>query len=306
MTLALHLAVLFGLPILMIGVINRTKALWAGRKGPPLLQPLYDLTRLLSKAPVYSRVTTPLFWLAPLVVLSSAIVSGLAVPLLGSHSPISFPYDFVVVAYLWGLGRIFMVLAALDAGSSFEGMGASREVTYAAFVEPALFLCLGTLAAASGHASFSNILSIGVGSADRVVTTVASMIVLFIVLQVESSRVPADDPSTHLELTMVHEVMILDHSGPDLAALQYASAMKLTLLASLIAGLLNPLPEGARGGASAIAHLVLTLSVAVVVGFVESLIARFKLKALPQYIVVAAALSGVALLTTAWRIGGSP
>ncbi len=144
-------------------------------------------------------------------------------------------------AYLWGLGRIFLMLSALDTGSSFEGMGASREATYAALVEPALFLALGTLAAATGRTSFAEHPRRGVRHAGRRSSSAwACSLTLFILLQVETARVPVDDPATHLELTMIHEVMILDHGGPDLAAVQYAAAMKLTLCAALVAGLLNP------------------------------------------------------------------
>jgi|CZKU01.1.fsa_nt_gi formate hydrogenlyase subunit 4 len=303
LAVVLHVVALLASPIGMVGVINRTKAIWAGRKGPPLLQFLFDLTRLLRKAPVYSHVTTPIFWIAPLVALTTALVSGLAVPLLGYAAPISFPFDFVAVAYLWGLGRVFVILAALDAGSSFEGLGASREATFGALVEPALFLCMGTLAAATGHDTFASIVHVGLGSSDRIATTAGCAIALFVVLQVESSRVPVDDPQTHLELTMIHEVMILDHSGPDLAALQYASAMKLTLLAALVAAVINPVPFQTSPAIATVTHLATMLVLALAVGCVESLVARLKLKALPQYIVVATVATFIALLATAWRLG---
>jgi formate hydrogenlyase subunit 4 len=305
LTLA-HLAALLLLPVPMLGVINRTKALWAGRKGPRLLQGFSDLRRLLRKRPVYSAVTTGLFAAGPLVLLATTLVSGLLAPLLGRFAPLSFPYDFVVFAYLWGLGRIFLMISALDTGSSFEGMGASREATYAALLEPALFLALGTLAAATGTTSFAGLLDVGFGSPAQAVTSLGTLLTLFIVLQVETARVPVDDPATHLELTMVHEVMVLDHSGPDLAAIQYASAMKLTLCAALIAGLLNPVKAaGAPALAVAVAtNLALTFGVAVAVGFVESLVARLKLKVIPQYVMVGGVSAAVALLATAWMQGG--
>jgi formate hydrogenlyase subunit 4 len=298
-----HLAVVLLLPFLLVGVVNRTKARWAGRKGPRLLQSWSDLARLLAKRPVYSSVTTAVFRLAPLVVLATALVSALLVPVLGGAAPIAFPYDFVAVAYLWGLGRVAMMLGALDAGSSFEGMGASREATYSALVEPALFLVLGTLAAASGHRTFADLLAVGAGGAARTVVVAGTVIALFVVLQVEAARVPVDDPTTHLELTMIHEVMILDHSGPDLAAIQYASAIKMTLCAALVATLLNPLRAGDGAVLAGLLNVALTLVVGVAVGCVESLVARLKLKAVPTYLLVATVSALVALLATAWWQG---
>ncbi|HET9553725.1 MAG TPA: NADH-quinone oxidoreductase subunit H [Anaeromyxobacteraceae bacterium] len=299
---AAHLAALLLLPFPLVGIVNRTRARFAGRKGPRLWQTFDDLRRLLGKRPVYSRATTVLFRAAPLVLLASTLLSGLFVPLLGA-APASFDYDFVLLAYLWGLGRLALVLAALDTGSSFEGMGASREAAYAALLEPALFLALGTLAAASGHASLAGLLEAGLRSPAEAVTGLGALVALAVLLQVEAGRVPIDDPSTHLELTMIHEVMILDHAGPDLAAVQYAAALKLTLCASLVAGLVDPL-HGAGGAAAAAARLALTAAVAVAVGCAESLVARLRLKAVPQYLLVAGVAGAVALLATAWRQGG--
>jgi formate hydrogenlyase subunit 4 len=300
---AAHLAALLLLPFPVVGVVNRTKARWAGRKGPRLLQSASDLRRLLRKRPVYSAATTAVFRAGPVVLLATTLVSGLVAPLLGGVAPVSFPYDFVVFAYLWGLGRFALIAAALDTGSSFEGMGASREATYAALLEPALFLALGTLAAATGRTTFAGLLQVGFGGPAQIVISLMVLATLFIVLQVEGARVPVDDPTTHLELTMIHEVMILDHSGPDLAAVQYAAAMKLTLCAALIATLLNPL-RAAGGVAAGAVNVALTLAVAVVLGCVESLVARLKLKLVPQYVLVGAASAFVALLTTAWWQGG--
>jgi len=299
-----HLVALLLLPFPLVGLVNRTKARMSGRKGPRLLQTLWDLRRLLRKRPVYARVTTGLFAAGPLVLLGSTLVAGLLAPLLGSHAPLAFPHDFVVFAYLWGLGRVFLMLAALDTASSFEGMGASREATYAAFVEPALFLALGTLAAATGHSSFAALLDVGFHTPARAVVSLGVLVALFIVLQVEAARVPVDDPATHLELTMIHEVMILDHGGPDLAAVQYAAALKLTVCSALVAGLVNPLRPGGHPAAAAAASLALTALVAVAVGLVESLVARLKLRVLPQYLLVAGASAAVALLATAWWQGG--
>jgi formate hydrogenlyase subunit 4 len=300
-----HLVTLLSFPILIVGVVNRTKAMWGGRKGPRLAQTLFDLARLLRKRPVYSQTTSSVFRLGPLVVLASVLVSGLFVPLLGPRPPLAFGYDFIVVAYLWGLGRVCLILAALDTGSAFEGMGASREATYAALAEPALFLTLGTLAVATGRTSFAEILRSEQHTPAGVIISFACVVALIIVLQVEAARVPVDDPSTHLELTMIHEVMILDHSGPDLAALQYAAALKITICAALVAAMVNPVPAAAGLAVVAVANLLLTAAVAVVVGCVESLVARIQMKAVPQYVLVAVVAGLVALLTTAWKQGAS-
>jgi formate hydrogenlyase subunit 4 len=301
----LHLAALLVMPVLVLGVVHRTKALWAGRRGPPLLQLAYDLRRLLRKTPVYSDVTTLVFRLTPWVVLVTAIVSGLFVPLLGAPGPLSFPFDFVVFAYVWGLGRLALMLGALDTGSSFEGMGASREATFSALLEPAFILVAGAACLLTGQRSFASVLALRPTDGVLAVVWLASLIALFIVVQVESARMPVDDPTTHLELTMVHEVMVLDHSGPDLAALHAGSAIKLTVGLSLIAGLLDPLVGHASSVAVAAGNLVVTLLLAVALGTVESVIARLKLKSVPQYIVVAIVAAGIALLATTFRTGGA-
>jgi formate hydrogenlyase subunit 4 len=298
-----HVALLLLLPIPVVGLVNRTRALWAGRKGPRLLQSGSELVRLLRKEPVYSSVTTGVFQVGPLVVLATTLLSGLVVPLLG-FAPVSFAGDFVLFAYAWGLGRMALMLSALDTGSAFEGMGASREATFGALVEPALFLALGTLAGATGHGSFAEILALGPHGLVQSGIVAACAIALFIVMQVEAARVPVDDPATHLELTMIHEVMVLDHAGPELAALQYAAAMKLTLGGALVAALVNPFRWADSPWLAAAASLGLLAAVAVAVGTVESLVARLKLKAVPQYVFVAGASALAALLLTAWWQGG--
>jgi formate hydrogenlyase subunit 4 len=301
---AAHVAALLLLPIPFVGIVNRTRALWAGRRGPRILQSGADLLRLLRKRPVYSNVTTWAFQAGPLVALATTLVSGLLVPILGGFAPVSFSFDFVLFAYLWGLGRMATMLAALDTGSSFEGMGAAREATFGALVEPALFLALGTLAAASGRASFAALLAPEGTGVARAAVVAACAVALFIVTQVEAARVPVDDPATHLELTMIHEVMILDHAGPDLAALQYAAAMKLTLGAAVVAALLNPLRAADGPWRAAGLGLLILAALAVAIGTIESLVARMKLRAVPQYVFAAGLAAFVGLLVTAWWQGG--
>ncbi len=302
MTLLAHALFLLCLPILVVGVINRTKSVWSGRRGQPILQLGFDLVRLLKKRAVYSSVTTLVFRVTPWVVLATALVSGLVVPVLGAPAPLRFPFDFVFFAYVWGLGRVALMLGALDTGSSFEGMGASREATFSALLEPALFLVGGAAFVATNERSFDAVLGLRMTSLD-VFVWAFSVVALFVVVQVEAARIPVDDPTTHLELTMVHEVMILDHSGPDLAALQLGAAMKLTVGLGLIATLLNPLVGRAPAPTVALVNVGLCVALAVVIGTVESLIARLKLRAVPQYVVVALVAASAALLATTWRGG---
>ncbi len=294
------------MPFLLTGIINRVKSLWSGRKGPPLLQPAYDALRLLRKTSIYSTTTTPMFRIAPWVFLITAVGSAVVTPLLGSESIASFPFDFIWFAYVWALGRVAVMLAALDTGSAFEGMGAAREATFSALLEPAFFLVIGALCLSTGTHTLRDALLPRLSADDgSFVVWMFSVMTLFIVLQVETARMPVDDPSTHLELTMVHEVMVLDHSGPDLAAIQYGAAIKLYVGAAMLATLLNPW-AGSVGPLAAAANLGLCAAVAVAVGTVESLIARLRLRTVPKYIALALASAAVALLATAWRAGGTP
>jgi formate hydrogenlyase subunit 4 len=300
--IAAHVAAMLAVPPVLIGIINRTRAFWAGRRGPPVLQTFFDLWRLLRKAPVYSAVSTELFRAGPLVMLASVAVSGLMVPLFKRAPPISFSYDFVVFAYLWGFGRMLLVLSALDTGSAFEGMGASREITWGAMLEPTLFLATGTLAVCAGHTSLMSLLQFGHASPMLWVVRISCAACLLIVLQVEASRVPVDDPATHLELTMIHEVMVLDHSGPELAALQLASGLKLLICAAMIGWLLNPIGLSASPVVVGLTQLGFIGAVAVAVACVESLTARLKLSVVPRYFVLSAALALFALLLSVWEM----
>ena len=301
----LNLLAILVMPVLLSGIVTRVKSLWSGRKGAPIFQLAFDLIRLAQKTPVYSATTTPLFRVGPYVLLITSLLSAALVPLLGSEPLASFPFDFVWFAYAWALGRVASMLAALDTGSSFEGMGAAREATFSTLLEPALFLVMGALSYQSGGHTMHEALAMHLDSTAAVVIWACALVALTVVLQVETSRMPIDDPTTHLELTMIHEVMVLDHSGPELAAIQAGSAIKLFIGAAIIATLMNPwAADGTALGM--LANIALTVGVAIVVGTVESLTARLKLRAIPQYIVVAISSGVIALLATAWRVGGAP
>lgn len=286
---------------LILGVINRTKAFFAGRRGPPLLQPYFDLWKLLRKGAVYSRTTSWVFRAGPLLGLSAVLAVAALVPLGGLPALISFPGDFVLVAYLLGLARFITVLAAMDTGLSFEGMGASREIQFSALAEPALLLGLAALARETGSFSLSGMVGALTaetwGRSGPGLALVAAA--LLVVALVENARIPADDPNTHLELTMIHEVMVLDHGGPDLALISYGAALKLWLLGALLVGILVPVRSGTWvDGAAAVAGLV---ALAVLIGIIESTMARLRLLRVPQLLVAAGVLSTVALVAVFWR-----
>jgi formate hydrogenlyase subunit 4 len=299
-----NVTALLVMPFLLIGVLNRVKSLWSGRKGPPIWQSLHDVRRLLRKSSVYSSTTTPLFRIAPCVWLICAAAGGLVTPVLGARPLLAFDFDFVWLFYVWALGRVALMLAALDTGSSFEGMGAAREATFSTLLEPAMFLIAGALCLSSGSHTLHQALLVHLSGGGALIVWVSALAGLLIVLQVETARLPVDDPATHLELTMLHEVMVLDHSGPDLALVQLGAALKLYVVSAMIATLLNPW-AGTFEPISCLANLALSLLVALLLGSVESLMARFKLRAVPQYIAVALASGVIALLAAAWRAGGS-
>ena len=282
---------------LLLGIISRVKARVAGRRGPPLLQSYWDLAKLVRRGAVYGEVTSPLFRLGPVVNFAALVAGLLVLPFAGAGAAISFPGDLIVLVGLFALGRFATVLAALDTGSSFEGMGASREVHYAALAEPALLIALAALARVTGGTSLSAIYAaISTGIWAHALPTLGLVAVSFLVIElVENSRIPVDDPTTHLELTMIHEVMVLDHSGPDLGLIQYAAALKLWIIGALLVGLAVPL-QVSNPWLGAAAALLGMAALAVVIGMVESAMARYRLVHVPQFIVGAATLSAVGFI----------
>ncbi|MCE9614922.1 MAG: NADH-quinone oxidoreductase subunit H [Lentisphaerae bacterium] len=293
----LHVTVALTLPPLLLGVIGKVKALFAGRVGPRLLQPYYDLFKLARKGSVISQTTTWVFHLGPVMGLVTPLLALLFVPLVDSHAPVSFNGDLILMVYLLGLGRFCTASAALDTGSSFEGMGAARELTFACLAEPALFLGLLVLVKLTGSMELATML--GSSLAGHWPTAGASLVLVllswFIVLLLENSRIPFDDPNTHLELTMIHEVMVLDHSGPAFGMILYGASIKLFLFAALLVRLVMPVSTGSL----ALDWAVLVggvLIVAVAIGVVESTVARLRMTHVPLLIVAACLLSGFGLV----------
>ena len=269
----------------------RTKSLASGRRGPGIFQPVKDIVRLLRKGSVYSSTTSVIFRIAPAVSFASVIMAACTVPVGSFRGVISFDGDFIFFAYVLGAGRFFAILSALDTGSSFEGMGASREALFSMLAEPAFFVIMGSLALLTGHTSFSGIfLALKFGSHMNVALGVLTTFVLVMITMIENSRMPVDDPRTHLELTMIHEVMVLDNSGIDLALIMHAVNLKFAIFGGLIANLFIP---SFADYIDIIIFFTVQCSFAVTVGIMESFMARFRMNHNPQFIFI---LSSVSIL----------
>lgn len=274
-----------------MGIVVRTKSLATGRKGPGLFQPVRDVWRLFRKGSVFSQTTTFIFQIAPTIYFSSVVMAILMVPF-GSHKGLlSFDGDFIFFAYVLALGKFFSIISALDTGSSFEGMGASREALFSMFAEPAFFILIGSFSLLTGYTSFSEIfMSLHYGSHISYLLCTLATFVLVLIAMIENSRMPVDDPNTHLELTMIHEVMVLDNSGFDLGLITWASFLKFAMYGGLIANLFI-------GSAPLLAAILIFLTIqllfAISVGLIESFMARFRMSHNPQFIF---ALSSVSLL----------
>lgn len=293
----LHVVLVLAMPPLLLGVIGKTKAAFAGRVGAPFLQPYYDLGRLMSKGVVFSDTTTWLFRAGPVITLAATLLAAFLVPLGRHAAPISFEGDMILFAYLFALGRFFTTVAALDTGSSFEGMGAAREVTFSCLAEPTLFFALITLTRLSGTMSLTTMLrhvtlSVWFATGASLLLLLAG---LFVVLLAENCRIPFDDPNTHLELTMIHEVMVLDHSGPYFGCILYGAALKLYLLGAVFVNVAIPFALG-NSYLDWLLFACSMLALAVAIGVVESVMARLRLIRVPQLLVAALILTAFSLV----------
>lgn len=273
------------------GIIIRTKSIASGRKGPGIMQPVKDVIRLFRKGSVYSETTSVIFRIAPVIYFSSVLMACLVVPFGPYRGVVSFDGDFIFFAYILALGKFFSIISAMDTGSSFEGMGASREALYSMFAEPAFFILIGSFALLTGHTSFYDIFStLHLGSSITYMLGAMAAFVLLMIAMIENSRMPVDDPKTHLELTMIHEVMILDNSGFDLGLILTAGYLKFAMYGAIIADLFI----GGLSIAWALpVFLLIQFLVAVMMGLIESFMARFRMNHNPQFII---ALSSVSFL----------
>jgi formate hydrogenlyase subunit 4 len=295
----LRYVLFFAAAPLFTGVVNKFKALLSGRRGPTLFQPYYELGRLAHKETVYSTSAGLVSRLGAPVVFCTVTIAALFVPL-GTSSALSFQGELILFAYLLALGRFFQILVALDVASSLEGMGASREARFAVFAEPIFFFTVGSLATITRQYSFATIIA-GISWRDPLFVVFVSVgfLALFFLMTAECSRMPVDDPNTHLELTMIHEVMILDASGIDLALHQYVASLKLLLYCTLAGLLLNPF--GASGLMPGLLILIATLFVlGFALALIETLMARLRLVLVPQFLLFAAAIGILNVLVYAF------
>ena len=279
--------------LLFTGVVNRTRSILSGRKGPGILQPIKNVILLLRKGSVFSNSSSFIFQIAPIVALAATMVAILLVPFGKYPSFITFKGDFILFIYLLALGRFAIILNALDTASSFEGMGASREALYGMLIEPAFFMLLGAFAMITGHTTFSDVSQVfQTGGMHGAILGILAAFMLFNIMLVETSRLPVDDPRTHLELTMIHEVMVLDNSGFDFGLITINTFLKFSLFSALIAFCITP-PD-----LSIWIHLVVFFVVefgcAVAVGFFESFRARNRMAKNPSYLI---SITAIGLLT---------
>jgi formate hydrogenlyase subunit 4 len=277
--------------IFFTGIIIRTKSIFSGRKGPGILQPVKDVIRLFRKGAVYSQTTSFIFQIAPTIYFASVIMAMLVVPFGQYKGFISFNGDFIFFAYVLALGKFFSIISAMDTGSSFEGMGASREALYSMLAEPAFFILMGSLALLTGHLSFQEIFAaLHIGSYITYALAILATFVILMIAMIENSRMPIDDPKTHLELTMIHEVMILDNSGFDLGLILTAGYLKFAIYGALIVNLfVGVIPYGY----TIPMFFIIQFLVALTIGTIESFMARFRMGHNAQFIFV---LTSVSLL----------
>ena len=284
---------------LLFGIIAKVKAFFAGRKGVPLFQLYYDIFKLLRRGVIYSTSVSGVFQIAPCITLVGVVCALAILPCQEYNALISFDGDMLLFIYLLALARAFTVLAAMNTASSFAGMGSARELHFAIFSECAIMAMLGVLTLHSGgELSLSGIFSsLAVNNMNRGLASMAVLLAaigFFLVMLAENCRVPADDPETHLELTMIHEAMILDYSGIDLGIIHYAAAVKLWVFAQFMVMMLMP--------SQPIWMVWIGVFIAAAaIGVVESVTARFRMLKVPHYLVGAFAIELAALALLIWE-----
>ncbi len=300
----LNFIILLFVPFIMMGLIKKTKSFWGGRKGPSIWQPLHDFVRLIKKDFVISKTTSVVFKIAPVFAIATVLFASLFVPLASGSALINVEAGIIIFAYTLGLGKFMSLISAMDTGSSFEGMGASREACFTSIVEPAFFILVASIMALTGNYTFDSLTQImsNAGSYGVLIAFFA-VVVLFIMVLTEGSRVPVDDPATHLELTMIHEVMILDNSGSDLAIYTWANGIKMLLISSLIANII--IPSGLSDWMSVLCYLLIMCLISIIIGTVESGMARIRMSHVFEFIFIMSSLALVVLsLVVARMFGG--
>ncbi|SPF55134.1 membrane-bound (NiFe)-hydrogenase (Ehf-type, Group 4f), transmembrane subunit B [Candidatus Sulfopaludibacter sp. SbA4] len=300
-----QLAILLLLAPLVTGLIKLLKARLQMRRGPGMLQPYRDLYKLLRKGMVIPHTASWLFSATPYVVFSATLLAGLMVPTVAAETPIGLFGGVLAMVYLLGLGRFFLALGGLDTGSSFGGLGSSREMTIAALAEPTLMLAVFTVAIGAGSTTLAEMARAAIGQQWRFLapSQILAFAALFLVLIAETGRIPVDNPATHLELTMIHEAMILEYSGPYLALIEWGASIKQLLLMTLLINVFWPfgLPQvwSASGLFTGLGWLLLKLfllSCGIVL--VETTNAKMRLFRVPELMATAFVLGALALVST--------
>jgi len=300
-----QLVLLLAVAPLVAGVIRTMKARLQTRRGPGILQPYRDLHKLFGKGMVLPQTASWIFSVTPYVVFAATAVAGLMIPMISSKAPLGLFGGVLAVVYLLGLGRFFLALAGLDAGSSFGGLGSSREMTIAALAEPAMMLAVFTVAIGANSTSLSEIARVATATTWHFLAPaqMLAFAAMYVVLIAETGRIPVDNPATHLELTMIHEAMILEYSGPYLGLIEWGASVKQLLLMTL---LLNAfLPYGLRSKWSlggllvSLVYLLLKLLVlAVSIVLVETTNAKMRLFRVPDLLAMAFTLAALGLVST--------
>jgi len=302
----LQMMLLIAIAPLVRGTIARVKAVIQNRRGASVWRPYADLIKLLRKEDLVPTSASTIFRLAPRVVFAATVAALVFVPVLHSGATLSMAGDFVVLVYLLALARFFLLLGSMDGGSSFGGMGASREALVSTLAEAPLLLGLTAVAISARDTSLSGIARWTLAQDPTRISAVHALAfgALALVAIAETGRIPVDNPTTHLELTMIHEAMVLEYSGPSLAWIEWASSVKLTLVLGLLIALFAPwgmaVSVSAMGIAVATALFVVKLAVlALTIAVVECSIAKLRMYLVPDFLGVASALAILAVVFTA-------
>jgi formate hydrogenlyase subunit 4 len=300
----LQTAVLLVVSPFIVGLIRKVKATLQCRRGASTTQPYYDLLKLFQKEVVVSSNASWIFTATPYILFASTLAASLLVPLFVSKVPLSFAGDIITVVYLLALGTFFLILAGLDAGSAFGGMGSSREAIVASLTEPAMILSIFAVGLTAGSTNLSTIVH-KTALLEGIVTDppphLMALAALFIVTLAETGRIPVDNPATHLELTMIHEAMVLEYSGRYLALIEWASALKLLLFLTLLSNVFAPwgiatAPDPIWMTLGLAVWLIKVSGLAVLVGVIESMFAKLRLFRVTDLLGVAFILSLLALI----------
>jgi formate hydrogenlyase subunit 4 len=305
LTAVVQLLLLLAVAPLLSGVIKALKARLQIRRGPGILQPYHDLYKLFRKSMVIPDTASWIFAATPYVLFTTTLVAGLMIPMVSAEAPLSLFGGVLAIVYLLGLGRFFLALGGLDTGSSFGGLGSSREMTIAALAEPAMMLAVFTVAIGANSTSLSEVARMAIGNYWRFLAPaqMLAFAALFMVLIAETGRIPVDNPATHLELTMIHEAMILEYSGPYLALIEWASSIKQLLLMTLLINAFLPFglhrEWSVPGALAGLGYLLLKLlGLAVAVVLIETTNAKMRFFRVPELLAVAFTLAALALVST--------